>query len=94
MDTLGHQTLAPGHCHDLRTFSDGDVTLHVQAEQQGPCMTDVTLVLGEWNTPDAGLQGHLQCSMDVFTESSSRRFAASLKVRLCRDWTGLPSSSL
>ena len=52
----------------------------VQDEQQGPTMTDLTLVLGEWDTPEAGLRGHLQCSTDIFTESSARRFAASLKV--------------
>ena len=45
-------------------------------------MTDVTLVLGEWDTPEAGLRGHLQCSTDIFTGSSAQRFAASLKVRL------------
>ena len=52
----------------------------MQDEQQGPCMTDVTLVLGEWDTPESGLRGHVQCSMDIFSDSSSRRFATSLKV--------------
>ncbi len=46
----------------------------------GPGMTDVTLIAGEVEGTFGGLEGSMECSIDVFTRSAAEQFTRSFEV--------------
>ena len=51
-----------------------------QGEDTGPGMTDVTLVAGEVEGTFGGLEGAMECSIDIFTRSAAEEFTRSFEV--------------
>lgn len=43
-------------------------------------MTDVTLIAGEVDGTFGGLEGSMECSMDIFSRSSAEQFTRSFEV--------------
>ena len=51
-----------------------------QGEDTGPGMTDVTLIAGEVDGTFGGLEGSMECSMDIFSRGSAEQFTRSFEV--------------
>lgn len=52
----------------------------MQGEGTGPGMTDVTLISGEVNGMFGGLEGLMECSIDIFSRSAAEQFTSSFEV--------------
>lgn len=55
----------------------------LQAENEGPAMTDVALVCEDHDPLDGSVHGLLMCSKDVFDRCSAERLAGNIQVPCC-----------